>query len=822
MQEYILLILLPFLTLGSSSYFKHKPRDIDCGLPPQCKLTLYSSGVTALHNHSEFFTVFCKSETINSLEKNNLSISFNPMKCLLSKQSRNVLFWRLTLIEIIKSIEHSEMLPLMNSFGKKFSLVWFDMKGFSVDQNNQPSKTIINYDNFEFIKFERAAMNFYIERETKHKLVRSCRDLHEFNITQPATIFQTNSFKFFRIEFLASKYQRRQICSRLLRNAKIYHFVVGDMFDTFFKREMIQFEDDHQTSEINSSVIQVSFKSFSNLKFDTSILNKSIFRKMSFLVLRGEVASIQTDLFGFFPHLEEILIDSPRAVFHRQGLAWLTYLNRHVKVNLSDRVELTNEIVRRIDISVEIDAYERLIKHTFPDEDFCLFRDFPYEQLVLLGKFRQRDDPTLTCTYSWLLKHAHKLDNLLKPAFKSLLRREIERIKSGNQSCDWTRMLAKCRKSQKLSPLTINYFYLGHFSNFIIWILVFFDICVSIFGCLTNLLTTITISHKKNKKLRAEQKHFHYMRVNAITNTAIFVSRLLGLAFVCDLTNRIFCSPLHPSTFAQLYQIIVIDFLGGVFIYMSSVSFVAFTLSRIALIGKEHGAWITWTSTTSIAKFLSISIPVCVLFNVIEIFKHRLNLDDPDNDYPMLFKQAPSYRLKPALTKVYLSFELVNSLGFSLVLVLAQMSVDVSLIVKLKRTLDIKMNQTDAKKTRSEKAVRRAVLMMIVNITLNILAKSAFFLLAIYDFFPTDFRGALFLNNPNNVFLVLEDGQLESLLRKLFDTFMLGTFASNFFFFLKFDKRFRVSFYKTFPMVFDQEKSNNRIQSSTNDAQLET
>lgn len=822
MQNFLLVfVLLPVSALGSSN-FKHKPRDIDCGLPHECKLTLYSSGVTALHNHSEFFTVFCKSETINSLDsKNNLPVNFDPMKCLLSKQSRNVLFWRLTQIEIIKSIEHSEMLPLMNSFGKKFSLVWFDMKGFFVSQNNQPSKTIINYDNFEFIKFERAVMNFYMEGKTNHKLIRSCGDLQELNITQPVSIFQTNSLKYFRIQFLASKYLKRQICSRLLRNAKIYHFVVGDMFDTFFKREMLQFEDD-LTSELNSSVIQVSFKSFSNLKFDTGILNKSVFRKMSFLALKGEVSSIQTDLLGFFPHLEEILIDSPRPVFHRQGLAWLTYLNRHVKVNLSDRIELTNEIVRRVDISVEVDAYERLIKHTFPDEDFCLYTDFPYEQLVLMGKFRQLDDPTLTCTYSWLLKHAHKLDSLLKPAFKSLLKREIERIKSGNQSCDWTRMLAKCEKSEKLSPLTINYLYLGHFLNFIIWLLVFFDLFVSIFGCLTNLLTTITISHKKNKKLRAEQKHFHYMRVNALTNTAIFLTRILGLAFVCDLRSRIFCSPLHRSTFAQLYQIIVIDFLGGVLIYMSSVSFVAFTLSRIALIGKEHGAWITWTSTTSIAKFLSISIPICVLFNVIEVFKHRLNSDDPDNDYPMLFKQAPSYRLKPALTKVYLSFELVNSLGFSLVLVLAQMSVDVSLIVKLKRTLDAKINQTDAKKTRNEKAVRRAVLMMIVNISLNIFTKSAFFLLAIYDFFPADFRGALFLDNPNSVFLVLEDGQLESLLRKLFDTFMLGTFASNFFFFIKFDKRFRVSFYKTFSMIFDQEKSNNGVQSSTNDAQIET
>lgn len=140
------------------------------------------------------------------------------------------------------------------------------------------------------------------------------------------------------------------------------------------------------------------------------------------------------------------------------------------------------------------------------------------------------------------------------------------------------------------------------------------------------------------------------MRVNAITNSVLFVSRILSLAFVCDLLNGIYCSPFYRSIVAQLYQIVVLDFIGGILIYMSSISFIAFTLSRISLIGKDHGKLITSITRISILKFLAVLIPLSILFNIIEVFKHRLNLIYPDNDYPMFFKQAPYYRLKPTLT----------------------------------------------------------------------------------------------------------------------------------------------------------------------------
>lgn len=91
-------------------------------------------------------------------------------------------------------------------------------------------------------------------------------------ISDPFSVFQTN-IKLFRIEFLSSKYERK-ICSKLFKNAKIYQFATGDMFDTFFKRQFIEFESDFVKDDLNSSINQVTFKNVCNLRLDTSVLNK--------------------------------------------------------------------------------------------------------------------------------------------------------------------------------------------------------------------------------------------------------------------------------------------------------------------------------------------------------------------------------------------------------------------------------------------------------------------------------------------------------------------------------------------------------------------
>lgn len=85
-----------------------------------------------------------------------------------NRQSRNVLFWRLTHIDKIKSIDNLEMLQFMNKFGKKFSLVWFDIKEFFVQQKK--SNQISNKLHFRKFRFHKIRKISDVESDVESKL----------------------------------------------------------------------------------------------------------------------------------------------------------------------------------------------------------------------------------------------------------------------------------------------------------------------------------------------------------------------------------------------------------------------------------------------------------------------------------------------------------------------------------------------------------------------------------------------------------------------------------------------------------------------------
>lgn len=70
-----------------------------------------------------------------------------------------------------------------------------------------------------------------------------------------------------------------------------------------------------------------------------------------------------------------------RKLVHKQGIAWMRAINRHVNVNMSDLKSIkfnqnneTSVVVRVVD--------GRTIKQKFLEQDFCLYVDFPFKQFV--------------------------------------------------------------------------------------------------------------------------------------------------------------------------------------------------------------------------------------------------------------------------------------------------------------------------------------------------------------------------------------------------------------------------------------------------------
>lgn len=100
-------------------------------------------------------------------------------------------------------------------------------------------------------------------------------------------------------------------------------------------------------------------------------------------------------------------------------------------MNVSDSVQVEkNSIkIKFIGTLVSENPEIRIRRKIAYDEDFCLFKDFPFQQLIILKSF----DFTLTCPILWLYRNYNLIYNNLKK-YKWL---QTNKRNSTNDKCDF-------------------------------------------------------------------------------------------------------------------------------------------------------------------------------------------------------------------------------------------------------------------------------------------------------------------------------------------------------------------------------------------------
>ena len=525
-----------------------------------------------------------------------------------------------------------------------------------MDQSHEnKEKDITQYYYIYEIRIIRSKINFY---DQNAKLMSSCADFYRSNQTSPATFFQIKDIDNMLISLHYCEY-KTSLCPLLFKNSRIYYLTAFVMMNTFYKKNVLKFSDDfdEKREDLNSHIYIFIIENAYNIDLDSSFLNKHVFAKTTNIRIKNQLNSIQTDLFKSFYNLFEIRFSYHiKKLIHKQGIKWITFINSHLNVNLSD---LTNNyfqlsVLLSIRFSKLLYSDEQTISYMFPNEDFCLYKDFPFNQLVILAhlnfKIEYSDDffdkNINTCTYLWLIRYFPIY--IQSPSWLTdwiIFNKTIEEsIKLTNETykeeCNFNRMLNKCdsRKFQ-VSKYTIpttnvdiilNFIFSSHF----IFILSF---CISFLGLFSNFTLIFVISHKQNKLVLKELKHFHYMRLNAIFNSLIFIIRILSLMSECYDYYFLYCSSIHRLVAIQLEKMIFSEFLGNTFRYMSSLSFIAFTLSRISLLGQDHGKIVTWISELSMKKFISYSLFFSISFCFVKFSNTILIWNIKISHFPLNF-----------------------------------------------------------------------------------------------------------------------------------------------------------------------------------------
>ena len=695
------------------------------------------------------------------------------------------------------------------------------LKGFDLNS----SFSIINpsnYTNYYYIKIYDSNFQFFLNNQ----LQESCEEFFKWNLSQPKTIFQIASISVrIDVTFYYLEFSKNQICPLYFKNVNLRSISFYYQTNTFYKRNYLKFTNINNSdiSFLNTNIERLWTCNNEKIDIDSnSFLNKYVFHNVKNLGLWGEINSIEKDIFKSFKLLKVIHFDMMFFTkLSRKGTEWISSINFDLHVNLSNKSELDLYINQTKMIHLHIFSISNSDKdsiHVFLDEDFCLFKAFPFDQLIIVYIKYVKYNKKYTCTIQWLLKNIHFYAQYpemvnefhINYQFFEFLPSNKENNSNKFEKCDFNQMLENCNRSNfhiKDNEWTLND--TKEVSILIEFIFIILLPIVCFIGLGFNLMIIFTLSIDDNKKDLSKVQYLH-LKLLSVSNIMILIINILSLLYECQPHQGIFCSEVRKSLFVQYFKIIIGEFFCTFFTMISNFCYVGFSICRLSLIGKKHSKLIKFISELWIVYYSVASIIISSAFSVVKIFRYQVNEFDPNQDYPIPFDRnfnniySPDFSTKARLINVFNAVtDLINYLVFIIIYII----LDIVLVRKLKKTLSKKMNSDAAK---NKEVIFRVTSLVVTFVIFSILLKLPSTLKSIFD--------SIHLND--KLITTYTDSRINYLYEfyciyarfcLTFDKFASILFTisilSNIFFYFLFDINLRFGFYIAYSKIFDDKES---------------
>ena len=462
------------------------------------------------------------------------------------------------------------------------------------------------------------------------------------------------------------------------------------------------------------------------------------------------------------------------------------------------------------------------------DVDFCLFRQFPFKQMIFIRRL-YFINIFYSCTDLWLFQFLK-----LTPYVFSEQQFKILNV-SNFTACNFERRLALCNKTTWHRKKEKNPGKLSLFDFMLVFQLTLMVLTslLSAYAIFSNLLTIYVIFHKKNVKITRE-KHYIYMSLHCVTNVFIATIQILNLMSECQYPIGIYCSSIRLVKGIQYVKIIFGEYMNSVFRLLSNFTYLGFSLCRMSKIGKEHGKLIVYMNEKlSIKVYVVVCLFVSASLSVCKALQFDINLIDPEYGAPVPFIQSPSRMWffnagYVAITIINTIYDIINYFFF----VLVHLVVDLVLISKLKQVIKekeekaIQMMAFSSEEDRgkafkeNEESKRRAFSMVFFSSVLNVITKVPSMITSINDM-------RLLIINPLNIkdvaqfdrqplatnltfrYFCVTDSTCD-LFQSCGNCLFIFSLCSIMHFLKHFDKNFKTAFQQAlFPKNNDNNKTNN-------------
>jgi hypothetical protein len=533
---------------------------------------------------------------------------------------------------------------------------------------------------------------------------------HTINFVQN---FFNKKFKFIRFNRVGYFSKTPRLA---FKDANLSSLTFDHMVDTKLLKNYLTFENDSDVTELNSLIDELELCLF-KLDLDHFILDQYVFKNLTKLRILYQPKGIEVGILKPFVHLKELELSlfSLKSFFHTSGIKWIIGLNSLVILNYSNNLT-TIDKSKQVIVSLVQNYFgyqEKVGEYTYPNEDFCLFIDFPHKNFV----FPIIEKCFNTCTFQWLVQYHYFLE------FDYYTKCNLE---NSTLACNYSLMAEACFDNyENIIAKKIDYYenkidlYVLNDQNYKnklydLVLSVYMIPPLSLLGMFTNLLNILTLRSKKFEK-EFKNRMFKQMLICSYINLIICMIDLLALTIKCVDPFGYFCMLILVHLKIYRYVLLTVN------IYIASALKTCSKLVQIA-ISLDRFILSTGTKNKHLLKFakldLKLSILIFLIFsfaiNFIKIFEYKYSLiDDADREltFPFIYIYFFDFYF------VYSYFNLLNILVNNLCLLLFQVMTDFALLFFIQKSIENKKKVLDSiqnLKNNTNHRAEKSIKMMII------------------------------------------------------------------------------------------------------------
>ena len=727
------------------------------------------------------------------------------------------------------------LMLLFENFDISARIHFHNLKSIEIRIFTNISNIYKHYKSIEHIYLINSELKFTING----KIVKNCADTRSasnrsikiFSLFQIPLIENEKDFFFFGCRFSI------RLCPLIFSNSYIKGFKIFDLVDTFFKTNLMKFEN-LSIGYLNSNIMTIDIFRCENIVLDTSFLNPSVFMKLEKIFIICDLKSISSDLFLSLKNLRKISFQTIhfRKFIHRNGIEWMKAFNRGLHVNLSDITDFLRNLkkLKILILRSHRGSYIEPMSKVFPEEDFCIYKEYPFDQMVFTYQqanecknnetceFLKIINPSYSCTYLWINQYYHLFrytsasDSIKNNLFVFL---NSNSYKNRN-NCDFKRRLSLCNQSDfHLKSIwgPHDFFILNKKIHISVKILTYL---VSLFSIVTNILVIRIIFAKHNKHVFKDFKHYTYLGLISIFSLSISMIEILAWLSECFYPFQVFCLGVHKTVVAQLFKMIFKESIVITLRFMSNLCYIAFAFCRISLISQNNGAFIKFLSKLPIWKYALFSLVISLTFSWIKYFKYSINFSQGELNYPIWNERDISTLGAdlPGILDFYMVFNVISDLLNYLVFVIVSFCVDLAMLVKLRSTVNESLErikkmgsndkQMEKKKSDLEETMKKSIRMVVLNTSIGLVFKLPLVFLPLVNtiakFYYKDHNNRYRNLDFDHFYALLFESDFYVLIHDSTELLYLISVTIQFFIYKTFDKKFKEA---TFSPLPDKDKN---------------